>query len=71
GLAADGNGDRAVDDLDYEYWKSRFGASAGQGAGLSRPVPEPATLSLVGLATAAALCLRGLCRRRSQDAQLF
>ena len=52
-----------VDDQDYLDWRARFGnPTPGSGSGLETAggVPEPATLSLVGLAVA----LIGILRRR-------
>lgn len=56
GLAADGDGNEVIDDNDYSYWRSRFGAGSGTGVALgeSAMVPEPRLqlwllLSLVGL----------------------
>jgi hypothetical protein len=49
-LPADGNGDGVVDQADYEHWKTRFGASAGAGAGgAAIAAPEPTTASFVAL----------------------
>lgn len=54
-MAADGNGDGAVDDADYDMWKSHFGevwpgSGSGLGAGagsISTGVPEPTLLVLI------------------------
>jgi hypothetical protein len=44
---------------DYDYWKSRFGATSGSGAGLgSSAVPEPASALLMLLGFAAFACKR-------------
>jgi hypothetical protein len=50
-----------VNQADYEFWRSRFGASAGGGggAGQAAAVPEPSTwLLTVALATWGILCRR-------------
>jgi PEP-CTERM motif len=45
----------AISQSDYTFWKSRFGATSGAGAGLSGggAVPEPSSLALgvLGLLT--------------------
>ena len=46
---------------DYNFWKSRFGATSGAGAGAAAAVPEPATW-LLGLL---AVCGLAAIRRRS------
>jgi hypothetical protein len=50
-----------VGQADYNFWRSRFGATSGSGAAIdSSTVPEPATVSL--LALAAGICIK---RRRT------
>ncbi len=51
-LAADGYNDEVIDEIDYFIWRSDFGntASTGSSVGSLAAVPEPATLSLLGLA---------------------
>ena len=62
-LAADGTGpsgvpDGIVNQLDYQFWKAHFGATAGNGAGRTdsarvvASVPEPASLALAMIAAA-------------------
>jgi hypothetical protein len=46
--AADANEDNIVDLDDYNLWKGNSGATIGSGA--EAAVPEPSTLSLVGIA---------------------
>jgi T5SS/PEP-CTERM-associated repeat protein len=46
----DANGDGAVDGTDYLAWQRQLGSSASTGA--AAPVPEPASLALIGLAAA-------------------
>jgi hypothetical protein len=67
GTGADGTGpggipDGFVDGLDYDFWKQRFGNTAGSGALANQPVPEPsaAIILLIG-----ATGLFGLKRRKS------
>ncbi len=45
-LRADGDDSGIVDDLDYDYWKARFGnvSASASGSGLVNNVPEPAAL---------------------------
>lgn len=51
GLAADGNGDMHVDELDYEFWKLRFGnTGAGSSQLLGASVPEPHVAAFVMVA---------------------
>jgi hypothetical protein len=47
-----------IDQDDYDFWRTRFGATSAAGAGLSAAVPEPATCTLVALACAAMLISR-------------
>jgi len=72
-LLGDFNGDNIVDQLDYDFWKARFGTASpgigtGSGSALPSAEPRPAAVpepcSLVLLATAAALGFQA--RRRSQ-----
>ena len=59
-LPADGTGDGFVYRVDYDYWKTRFGDSAGGGGGAA--VPEPGTWVIIGqLAVISMLVSR--CRR--------
>ncbi|TWT97815.1 Cytochrome c551 peroxidase precursor [Botrimarina colliarenosi] len=52
-LAADGNGDGVVDAADYGVWRDNFGASwEDLTTALSQAVPEPAAVTLLGLALA-------------------
>ena len=56
GIPGDGSGpsvgtpDGVVDQLDYEFWRSRFGATAGAAVGAAIPIPEPNSLWLFALA---------------------
>ena len=34
---------------DYNYWKSRYGATSGSGAGNGTNVPEPTSIALLGM----------------------
>jgi hypothetical protein len=44
---------------DYDYWRSRFGATSGSGSGLgSAAVPEPTTAVLLLMGLAAFGCKR-------------
>ena len=64
GLAADGNHDNKITQLDYNIWKANFGTTIdGGGEGSAEQhlaVPEPASLSLLGLGAVTLL------RRRRQ-----
>ncbi len=52
GLAADGNGDGMINQVDLEIWKSNFGKAVAVPATPSiTSIPEPNTLLLIGLAT--------------------
>ena len=42
-----------VDESDFDYWKAHYGESAGSGALVGAPVPEPSTLLLAALAACA------------------
>lgn len=57
-LRADGNGNELIDEDDYAIWKSNFGATYLVGGGAVANVPEPACISLVSAALAAAACIR-------------
>jgi hypothetical protein len=46
---------------DYDFWRSRFGATSGSGAGASAAVPEPG-IAWIPILLAAATVLR---RRRN------
>jgi hypothetical protein len=48
-LTADGNGNNVIDNVDYTYWRNRFGNTAsGSGSGLDfGTVPEPSSIFLV------------------------
>src|SRR5262249_16726875 len=48
----DGDGDGDVDDNDYNFWRARFGNTSGSGSSFGGAVPEPATIALIGLASA-------------------
>jgi hypothetical protein len=66
-LAADSNGDNAVDQTDYDFWGARFGNgnAAGAGSGLSSTsVPEPTSLMLVLLGMLASCSRRRIGRTR-------
>jgi hypothetical protein len=54
GLAADGNGDGAVNDDDLSFWRARFGQ--GPGTSPTAEVPEPISLLLIIAACTA--CVR-------------
>ncbi|MEX2306051.1 MAG: hypothetical protein WD738_00565 [Pirellulales bacterium] len=45
-LAADGNGDEVVNQLDYDFWSARFGNMA---SGAGSAIPEPASLVLLAV----------------------
>ncbi len=68
-----GNGDESggsagvVDTQDYQLWKSQFGAMVSMPAAVSSaPVPEPATLGLLGMSFGAIVFV-GWQRSRSKD----
>lgn len=46
GLAADGNADEIVNELDYGIWRSHFGGGVGASVGGAAVVPEPAILPM-------------------------
>jgi hypothetical protein len=50
GLAADGNGDDMVTQIDYEIWAANFGLTADGAASQTQfaYVPEPSTALLLG-----------------------
>jgi len=52
---ADGDRNLVVNDLDYDYWRSRFGQTSGSGASAFVGVPEPATSALLVIVFAALL----------------
>ncbi|MGD9635522.1 MAG: hypothetical protein AB7G28_14280 [Pirellulales bacterium] len=54
-LAADGNHDGAVNDLDYQLWKANFGHVLGSGSFENAAVPEPTTAVMACLSTIAVL----------------
>ena len=56
-LAADGNGNRVIDDGDYGVWAAHYGNTlAGSSASVAgEAVPEPASLPLVAIALAGAI----------------
>lgn len=59
GSGADGNANGTIDPGDFDFWKSKFGNSVpGAGAGASLAVPEPGSLSLLGILILAGLCFR-------------
>jgi hypothetical protein len=62
-LVADGTGDGAVTERDYQLWRQHFGATATSGgSGQSAQVPEPSAALLVAMAA----CI-GLNRRRRKN----
>jgi hypothetical protein len=57
GLAADGNGNGEIDTGDYDLWRAHFGESTE-----AEGIPEPATLTMLGLGVLAVLgCIRRRC----------
>jgi hypothetical protein len=66
GTGADGNDSGIVDTADYTFWASHFGNQASTAGSASAAVPEPssATLSLIALLAAAALCTVGYSGRK-------
>lgn len=60
GRVADGDGNEIVNDLDYAYWKRRFGNIHGSGSGDSsigsQAIPEPSALLLFVAALVVASC---------------
>jgi hypothetical protein len=65
GLAADGNGDQVISQLDYEFWKARFGAvspgiGTGSGTFAERAVPEPTAMA-IALVAVIGFCITTLC----------
>ena len=48
-LAADGSGNVTVDTVDYNFWRARFGNTAGSGASASAKIPEPVSALLLVL----------------------
>lgn len=60
----------AVDQEDYAYWKSRFGAASGSGSFAdASAVPEPSTAALMLLAIAGAITLK--CRNTRRPSGLL
>jgi hypothetical protein len=57
-LPNEGTSPGVVNQDDYDFWRTRFGATSAAGAGLGAAVPEPATCTLVALACAAMLTSR-------------
>jgi hypothetical protein len=49
GLAADGNGNGAIDSGDYDLWRAHFGQMAGSGSLNNSSVPEPSAMLLTML----------------------
>ena len=48
GLAADGNGNGAIDNGDYNVWRAHFGQTgSGSSTVANAAVPEPSTLALL------------------------
>lgn len=69
GTGADGTGpggipDGFIDELDYAFWKQRFGNTAGSGAVAQQQVPEPSTAILLLLG---GTYIVGLARRSSSQ----
>jgi hypothetical protein len=57
-----------VQPADYDYWRSRFGATSGSGAGdglASAAVPEPSSIALLAFACAGLFAVKGTRRRTS------
>ena len=50
GAYADGTRNGTVDAADYVFWRDRLGSGASVGLAAATVVPEPATLTLIGLA---------------------
>lgn len=48
-LSADGNGNRIIDDGDFDLWSSRFSDAAENGAVTSPSVPEPSVTILLAI----------------------
>ena len=70
-LGADGNGNGTVDAADYVVWRKNLGASMTLPPHLFPPqvrasntVPEPSTLSILAIGTAAVTWMRLLAARR-------
>jgi hypothetical protein len=70
-LGADGNGNGSVDAADYVVWRKNLGASMTLPPHLFPPevrssnaVPEPSTLSILAIGTAAVTWMRRLATRR-------
>jgi hypothetical protein len=53
-----------VNDADYTFWRSRFGATSGSGAALNTAVPEPAGAALVIAAIGIQLAAASATRQR-------
>jgi hypothetical protein len=58
GLAADGDNNMVVNQLDYDYWRARYGRTSGSGAATSAAVPEPSVIAIL-----IAACTVGLFQR--------
>jgi hypothetical protein len=51
---ADGDRNLTVNDLDYDYWRQRFGQTSGSGASDLAGVPEPAVGAMLAIAAVVA-----------------
>lgn len=66
-LAADGDGNDFVNQLDYEFWRGRYGKTVAPGAATAVPLPEPGLLAMFGCLTASCVLLRRSCRVISRE----